>query len=89
MLLLSANFLASAFVWDKELPFIEELQAKGKTKVVPLLLSSCDWKETKYAKMQAAPTDPQTMRLKPISEWSNQDKAWQIVIDSINKLLKD
>lgn len=52
--LLSPEYLDSSFIQDKELPVIFEQVEKGRIKLLWVLLRPCMWKETVFAKYQAA-----------------------------------
>jgi len=53
VLLVSANFLNSEFIRDKELPrFLEPAQDK-KITILPILISNCVWEETEIGKFQS------------------------------------
>ena len=85
VLLLSADFLASDFVWDKELPVIKRRYEAGEAEVIPILLRPCDWTAPEYAQIQAVPS--KNGKLIPISLWENSDAAFQKVVDEIKGLL--
>lgn len=73
LLLISVDFLNSDYVWEKELPNALEQSARGDAVVIPIILRSCDWQTTAVgrAKLQALPKDA-----KPVSDWSDVDKAF-------------
>jgi len=89
VLLLSSDFFASDFIWNEELPIVDKLFQENQAKVVPILLRDCDWESTKYGKIQAVPTDPKTLKLKPIKNWDDKDSGWKIVLDKIKHILRD
>lgn len=87
VLLLSPDFLDSDKIWDKEFPVIEKHLKNKTAKVIPILLRSCDWKETKIGKLKTIPTNPKNHELEPISKWEDKDEAWQIVLNEIKKII--
>lgn len=88
VLLISSDFFASDFIWNEELPLINQRFEQGKALVVPILLRPCDWGSTKYSQIQAVPTNSQTGKLTPISQWADKDEAWKIVTTHITQLLE-
>lgn len=87
VLLLSDDFFASEYIWDKELPIVKERYEAKTAKVVPVLLRDCDWEDTEYRKIQAVPIEPYGRKLLPISLWKNPSTAWNIVVKGIKKLI--
>ena len=87
ILLLSADFFASDYIWEVELPIIQQRYEDGSAKVFPILIRPCDWKSTPISKIQVVPTHPVTGKLTPISSWDNEDEALKIVTDKIRELL--
>ena len=55
LLLISVDFNASDFIWDKELAAAMERHEAGTARVVPVILRECDWTDLPYAKLQALP----------------------------------
>lgn len=84
ILLLSAEFWDSGFIWDKELPLIEERQKEG-ARVVCVMLTDNDFLETDWARLQALPL--KDGNLVPIERWGNRDEAWQAVTEGVKRIL--
>jgi hypothetical protein len=82
LLLISADFLASDYCFDKELALALQLQASGHTHVVPIILRPCDWHSAPFGSLLAVPRDG-----KPITTWADHDEAWADVAASLRRLL--
>lgn len=80
LFLISANFLDSEFCYDKELDISLQRSKKGETKIIPVLVRSCLWKETPLAQFQGATKD-----MKPITFWPNVDEALTEVASKIHQ----
>jgi TIR domain len=80
LLLISADFLASDFCQDIELTQAMERHHSGQARVIPVFLSSCDWKHAQFGKLQGVPDDA-----KPITQWSDRDEAFTRVCSAIRK----
>jgi hypothetical protein len=64
LLLISADFLTSAYVQDVEVPLMRERQQAGQLRIVPVLAQPCAWQDVDWlATLQVHPTD-----LRPLSE---------------------
>ena len=70
LLLVSRALLASQYVGETEIPFAVERAGQGKSKLVPVILDSCDWTRMPFAQYQALPGD----RV-PIAERADVDSA--------------
>jgi internalin A len=81
LLLVSADFLASDYSWEKEVARAIERHNNGDARVVPVILRSCDWEGTPFAKLQGLPED-----MKPVKSWPDRDSAWTNVAKGIRKL---
>ncbi len=81
--LVSAGFLASPYCNDKELNRALERHKSGEACVIPVILRPADWHNTALAKLQALPDNS-----KPVTEWSNQDKALLSVAKGIREVAK-
>ena len=71
ILLVSAAFIASDYVWDEEAKRALERHDRGEARVVPILIRPCDWATAPFARLQALPKD-----LRPVTSWRNSDEAW-------------
>jgi internalin A len=81
LLLVSADFLASDYCWEKEVERAIERHDRGDAQVVPILLRACDWESSPFAKIQGLPTG-----MKPVKSWADRDDAWTNVAKGIRKL---
>lgn len=71
LLLISADFLASDYCYDKEMKRALERHAAGTARVIPVILRPCDWHSAPFWKLQALPKDG-----KPVTTWGNRDEAF-------------
>ena len=81
LLLISADFIASDYCWDKEVKHALERHARGDAAVVPVLLRSCDWKGAPFGKLQGLPTG-----MIAVTAWSDRDAAWTDVAGGIRTI---
>jgi hypothetical protein len=82
LLLISVDFNASDFIWDKELAEAMKRHEAGTAFVVPIILRNCKWTSMPYAKLQALPRNA-----KPISEYADKDAAFTEVATGIERLV--
>ena len=68
ILLLSADFFASGYCTGVEMVQAEKQVDGNKSRIIPIIVRTCDWKEHKISKYQALPTDAI-----PISKWDDKD----------------
>lgn len=83
LLLISPDFLASDYCYDREMTRAMERHRKGEARVIPVILRTCDWHETPFGKLMATPTDG-----KPIKKYADLDDAFLIVVQSIKQAAK-
>lgn len=81
LLLVSIDFIASAYCYDVELERALERHAKNEAVVVPIVVRNCLWQHTPFAKLQALPKDA-----KAISSWTDRDDAFTTVAESIRQI---
>ncbi len=84
VLLVSPDFIASDYCYSTELRLAMELHASGRARVVPVILRPVDWQDAPFSKLLALPKDG-----KPISTWSNRDRAFLDVENGIRKILDE
>jgi hypothetical protein len=80
ILLVSRDFMASDYVYEKEIDKAIERHARGEARVIPIIVRPAAWEETSFGKLQALPKDG-----KPVTTWPNQDEAWLDVLRGIRK----
>lgn len=78
LLLISADFNNSQYIWDKELKIALERHQRNEARVIPIILRTCEWSEMPYAGLQALPTGG-----KPISSFADRDVAYTDVAKGI------
>jgi hypothetical protein len=76
VLLLSADFFASNFINKYELPILLDRANAGEIKLVPVVLSPCDFHNTKLSSYQSA--NPPSKPLKKMSH-IEQEEVWERV----------
>lgn len=81
--LLSPDFLASQYCYEREMTKAIERHDEGSLRVIPIILEPCDWTSSPLGKLKALPKDG-----KPISTWSNQNVAYLNIVEELRRLLK-
>jgi TIR domain/Retroviral aspartyl protease len=84
LLLVSADFIASDYCYDREMRRALELHELGEARVIPVILRPCDWQGTPFAKLQALPRDAI-----PVTKWENQDEALRDVAVGIRSVAEE
>ncbi len=82
LLLVSADFIASDYCYEKEMKRAMERHEKG-AKVIPIILRACDWKSAPFGKVQGLPKDA-----KPVMKWKDRDEAWNDVAQGIRRAIE-
>ncbi|MDR4460475.1 MAG: TIR domain-containing protein [Nitrospirales bacterium] len=83
LLLISSDFLASDYCYDKEMGRALEKHQSGEARVIPIIIRSADWTSVPFAVLQALPQDG-----KPIASWKNKDEAWTEVAKGIRLIVQ-
>ena len=83
LLLVSPDFLASDYCYDREVMRAMERHEAGDATVIPIILRPCDWQEAPFGKLLAAPKDA-----KPVTQWPDVDAALLDVTLAIKAALK-
>lgn len=82
--LLSPDYIASNYCYEKEFKRALELEEQGKLIIIPIIVEPCDWLSTPFKEFKALPKDG-----KPVSSWENKNTAFLDVIQNIRKLITD
>ena len=67
-------------------PRYQELQLRAQARplrLVPVLVSSCDWQDTDLAKLKPLPANN-----KPIHTWENREEAWSEVVEALREIVE-
>lgn len=83
LLLVSPDFIASHYCYNIEMERAIERHEKGEARVVPVILSPCDWHDLPFAKLQSLPTDGN-----PITSTRNRNDAFYNVALGIKTLIE-
>jgi tetratricopeptide (TPR) repeat protein len=84
LLLLSPDFIASRYCWEKEGMRALERHNAGEARVIPVILRPVEWPSAQFAHLQALPKDS-----KAITFWTNRDEAWLDVTKGIRQAAKE
>jgi hypothetical protein len=83
LLLISPDFIASDYCYDREMKRALERHQRGDARVIPVILRPCDWHDLLFGKLLGTPKDGH-----PITKWPNVDEAFQDVVSAIKGALK-
>jgi len=84
LLLISIDFINSKYCYDIEMEEALRKDREGESKVIPIIVRNCMWRETKFRHLMATPTDG-----KAVSSWADRDDALTVVAESIKKCAED
>ena len=84
LILISPDFIASDYCYDREMKRAMQRHERGEAKVIPVVLRPCDWHDLPFGKLLAAPKDG-----KPITTWANTDEALLDVERAIKAALSE
>jgi len=82
LLLVSAGFIASKYIWENELSEAIRRHDLNQTIVIPIFLKPCMFANMPFAKIQGLP-----QYAKPISTADNRDEAMASVVKGIQLVL--
>ena len=83
LMLVSPDFLASDYCTNIEMERALERHDYDGAPVIPIIVEPCDWTSSPLGKFKALPCDG-----KPISEWSNQNRAYLDVVRELRRILE-
>jgi len=84
LLLVTPDFMASDYVYEKEIARAIERHERGEARVIPIIVRPSDWKWTPFGRLQALPKDA-----KPITTWPNRDEAWLDVAEGLRRAVEE
>src|SRR6266487_413378 len=83
LLLISPNFLASDYCYDKEMKRALERHQHGEARAIPIILRPCDWQSSPFARLQSLPRDG-----KAVTTWQNQDEAFLVIAEGLRRIIE-
>jgi hypothetical protein len=85
LFMVSADFVASDYIWNREMTTALARHELGEAVVIPIVLREVAFLEqAPFAKLQMLPRDA-----RPIVAWPRADEAWAQVAESIGAVCKD
>ncbi|MBK8565782.1 MAG: toll/interleukin-1 receptor domain-containing protein [Saprospiraceae bacterium] len=84
LLLVSAEFIASEYIWKYEIAGAMERHDRREATVIPIIVRPCEWHDMPFAKVQALPRNA-----KPVTTYANQDEAWLEVVQGIKRVVEN
>jgi internalin A len=84
LLLISADFIASDYCYEKEMKRALEKHEKKEVRVIPVIIRDVNWTHAPFSKLQALPENGL-----PIVKWPDRDSAWRNVSEQIEKVIDE
>jgi phosphate/phosphite/phosphonate ABC transporter binding protein len=84
LLLVSSDFIASKYCWNKEVESALKRHKEGSARIIPIILRPIDWKNTPLGELQALPA-----RGIPVMVWTDKDTAFQNVVQGIRRVVEN
>jgi len=81
LLLVSQDFLASEYAYGREMLRAMERHNHGSTRVVPIIVRSCDWRHSPLSSLEVLPS-----KGNPVAR-PDHDEAWLDVVQGLRRLI--
>ena len=82
LLLISANFIASNYIWEKEITRAMQRHECKEARVIPIFAKKCVFEDMPFAKLQGLPKNA-----KPIATFADRDEAYTEIVAAIRRLI--
>ena len=83
LFLVSANLIATDYVWDEEMPLAKHHKKNKNTIIIPIILNHCDWQSIPiFSQSNAVPH-----KGKPIVDYNNREEAYNEITTKIKAVL--
>ena len=82
LLLVSPDFLASDYCYEREMSRALERHENGEVRVIPIIIEPCDWRSSPLGRLKALPNDGVT-----VSEWPNQNSAYLDIVNELRRIV--
>ncbi len=83
LLLISHNFIASDYCYNKEMREALRLHKEGKVKLIPIIAKECMWKETPFGHLQVLPKNGKAISS---SEWPTAERPYLQIVNTFSVL---
>jgi len=84
LLLISPDYLASNYCYEREMLRAIERHEAGMARVIPILLRTSNWRHPPFTTLKPLPRNE-----KPITAWTDRDKAYLDVANGIEAIIKE
>lgn len=84
LLLVSADFIASDYCYEREMNRAMERHDKKEARVIPVIVRDVNWSKAPFAKLQSLPRDGLA-----VTKWPDRDSAWRTVSEGIEALVNE
>lgn len=84
LLLVSSDFIASTYCYEKELKWAMAQHESGMAVVIPIIARNVSLEGAPFAKLQYLPKDGKAVTL-----WEDRDSAWRNVAEGIERVIKE
>jgi tetratricopeptide (TPR) repeat protein len=84
LLLVSPDFLASDYCKGVEMDRALVRDKNEEARVVPVILKHCEWRNSRFARLQLTPTDG-----KPVEDWPTWNHGFEDVVAALRKLIAE
>ena len=80
--LVSPDFIASKYCYEREMSRALERHDLGEVRVVPIIIEPCEWEKTPLGRLKVLPDDGE-----PLSKWDNENEAFLDVVAGLRRIL--
>ncbi|MEM7350474.1 MAG: TIR domain-containing protein [Acidobacteriota bacterium] len=84
LLLISSDFIASDYCYDKEMTLALELHESRQARVIPIMMRPTDCRGAPFSKLQMLPKDA-----RPVSKWADRDDAFLDIVTRLSEVLTE
>lgn len=84
LFLISSDFLSSRYCNEVEVRTAFDRHERGEVAIVPVIIRDVNWRSSRFAGLQAVPTDGKAVDL-----WPHRDTAWRIVSEHVERLARE
>jgi hypothetical protein len=84
LMLISAYFFTTDYIWNIEVQNTFERQEKNEITAIPIILSPCAWMQTPIAQFQALPR-----KGRPITDFADKNTALLEVVNGVHRVIRN